>query len=133
MLCIRLQRTGSRNTPTYRLVTINKRSAAKGKPLEILGFYMPARKPAIFEFKKERIEHWMKNGALPSDTVARLLSKNGMKGLEEHMKRYTKQKSKSAVEEAPQAPKAAAPAAAPAPEAPKEEVKAPEETPGDKQ
>ena len=100
---------------------------------------MPARKPAIFEFKKERIEHWMKNGALPSDTVARLLGKNGVKGLEAYTKRYTKQKSKSAVEEAPPtpAPKAAAPAAAPVAEAPAPEAKAeelvPEETPGDKQ
>ncbi len=108
MLCIRLQRTCSRNTPTYRLIAINKRSAAKGKPQEILGFYMPARNPPIFEFKKDRIDHWMKNGALPSDTVARLLSKNGIKGLESYQKRYTKQKSKSAATETPQAPVAAA-------------------------
>jgi small subunit ribosomal protein S16 len=33
-------------------------------------------KPAAVILKHDRIEHWMKNGAQPSDTVARLIRKN---------------------------------------------------------
>jgi small subunit ribosomal protein S16 len=33
-------------------------------------------KPAAVNLKHERIAHWMKNGAQPSDTVTRLLKSN---------------------------------------------------------
>lgn len=99
MLCIRLQRTGNKNNPAFRLVATDKRNSAKKNPKEILGHYLPTRDPAVFEFKKDRIEHFLKNGAEPSDTVARLLSRNGVKGLEKYMKRYSKKRKKNAPEE----------------------------------
>lgn len=117
MLMIRLQRTGRENLPTYRLVVAEKHKPVKGKFLEILGHYLPARDPRIFEFNKERIEHWVKQGACPTDTVARLLSKEGMKGLEKFVHKYTKQRVKKE-----QPPEQAAPPKAAAPEAPKEEA-----------
>ncbi|MDP7476856.1 MAG: 30S ribosomal protein S16 [Candidatus Peribacteraceae bacterium] len=108
MLRIRLQRTGNKNNPTYRMVVSEKTNAAKGKYMEIIGHYLPTRNPAVFEFNEERITHWIKNGAVPSDTVARLLSNSGVKGLEKYTERYTKQKKKKEVEE--ESPVAAPPA-----------------------
>lgn len=95
-LVIRLQRTGRENTPTYRLVLAEKRSAAKGSFQEILGHYLPARTPAIFEPKTDRIAEWIGKGAIPSDTVARLLRKHGMSNMDKYISRYAKQKPKKA-------------------------------------
>ena len=39
----------------------------------MVGTYSPVAKPRTVILKHERIAHWMKNGAQPSDTVARLL------------------------------------------------------------
>lgn len=105
MLVIRLQRTGRENMPTYRLVVAQKSKPVKGKFLEIVGHYLPARDPVIFEHKAERIEHWISKGAIPSNTVARLLRKAGLKNMEKFMQTYTKKRSKK--EPAPEA--AAAP------------------------
>jgi len=123
MLRIRLQRTGNKNNPTYRLVVTEKSNAAKGKALEFLGHYLPTRDPSVFEFDQKRIEYYIGNGATPTDTVARLLAKNGMKGLEKYTEKYFKKKKKKEVEEKPQA---AAPAPAPVEDSPKEEPAAPE-------
>lgn len=117
MLVLRLQRTGRENTATYRIVLSEKTAPAKSGELEILGHYLPAQKDPVFECKQDRILYWVSKGATPSDTLARLLKKNGMKDMEKFMKRYTKQKSKK---EPP--PEAAAPAPAPVAEAPKEEA-----------
>lgn len=95
MLMLRFQRTGRRNIPTYRLVATEKSSPSKsGKVTEYLGHYLPAREPHVFEFKRERVEHWLKVGAQPSDTAARLLTRAGVKGLEKFIDRYTKRKKK---------------------------------------
>jgi small subunit ribosomal protein S16 len=71
---IRLQRTGKPHQPYYRVVAIEKARAASGKPVEILGSYNPreavAGKKVVL--KADRYEHWIKVGALPSETVAAL-------------------------------------------------------------
>lgn len=103
MLVLRLQRTGRRNNPTFRLVVTEKSAPIKGKVKEYLGHYLPTRNPHVFEFQEERITHWISMGARPSDTVARLLHKAGMKGTEKFIKKYTKQKKKKKEEEAPAA------------------------------
>lgn len=112
MLVIRLQRTGRSNLATYRIVVAEKARAVKGKFLEIVGHYLPQRDPAVLEVKQDRVEHWIKLGAQPSDTMARLLKRAGMKNMEKYMLRYTKQKPRG---EQPEAPAEAA--AAPAPKA----------------
>ncbi len=124
MLIIRLQRTGRENLPTYRLVVAEKARPVKGKFLEILGHYLPSRNPAVLEVKTDRVEFWMQRGAAVSDTAARLLSKQGMKGMEKYIQRYTKQKRKKEEE----APAEAAPTtpAAEKPSAPAVEDVAPE-------
>jgi len=125
MLVIRLQRTGRENLATYRLVVAEKRKPVKGKFMEILGHYLPTRKPSVFEHNDERISEWIKKGAIPSNTVARLLKKEGMKDMDKFIQTYAKQRSKKAPPEAPPSPAAASPApvveepaAAPEPEVP---------------
>lgn len=131
MLTIRLQRTGRKNQPTFRVVLTESRSPTKSGEQEILGHYLPQRNPAVLECNQERVAHWISKGAIPSDTLARLLSKAGMKGLDKFVVRYAKQKpKKEPPPEAPKPPVAAAPEEKPAEpeapaEAPKEEEKAP--------
>lgn len=114
MLVLRLQRTGRKNLPTYRIVVAEKARPVKGKFLDIVGHYLPAGKTPTFQIEKEKIEQWIAKGARPSDTLARLLKKEGLKNMDKFIQRYTKQRSKNAPAEEPAA--AAAPAAAPAAE-----------------
>ncbi len=119
MLVIRLQRTGRENTPTYRIVLAEHTQPVKGKFLEILGHYLPAREPRVFEVNKERVEHWVSKGAQPSETMARLLKAHGVKNMDKFIKKYTKQVSKKNPPPAPETPAPAPKAeAAPAAEAP---------------
>lgn len=104
MLVIRLQRTGRSNLATYRIVAAEKARAVKGKFLEVLGHYLPAQKTPVLKYDAERILHWVKNGAIPSNTLARILHRGGMKGMDSYIKRYTKRKSKGEVVEAPVKP-----------------------------
>ena len=113
MLVIRLQRTGRENLPTYRIVVAEKQKPVKGKFLEIIGHYLPAQESPVFEVDTARVEEWVKKGAIPSDTVARLLRKHGMKNMEQYIIRYAKRRPKG--EEPPAPAPAAAPAAAAAP------------------
>ncbi|MDD5054800.1 MAG: 30S ribosomal protein S16 [Candidatus Peribacteraceae bacterium] len=119
MLIIRLQRTGRENTPTFRIVVSEKARSAKKGALEILGHYLPSQKEGVFTCKTDRVKYWIGKGAQVSDTMARLLKKNGLEGMEKFIQRYTKQKSKGEEEAKP-----AEAAAAPAPEAAPAEVKA---------
>lgn len=113
VLIIRLQRIGRENLPAYRLVVAEKARPVKGNYLEILGHFLPARDPSVFECEKERITFWMKRGAALSETAARLLKKQGIDGTEKYIKRYAKRKSKSeapvAAAAVPPAPAASAP------------------------
>lgn len=118
MLVIRLQRTGRKNLPSFRLVVAEKARSAKGKFHEIVGHYLPAQEPPVVSVEKERISHWVKHGAHPSDTVARLLKRQGMENMDRFIQRYAKRKSKN-----PEA-EAAAPASAPAPAAKAPEAEA---------
>jgi small subunit ribosomal protein S16 len=72
---IRLRREGAKNSPFYRVVAADKHSPRDGKFLELLGTYEPRKKSPNYNLKLERVDHWIKNGAKPSDTVASLLKK----------------------------------------------------------
>lgn len=76
MLAIRLARFGAKKKPTYRVVVIEKERARNSRSVEVVGFYNPVAKPAAVELKRDRIEHWIKNGAQPSNTVTRLMKAN---------------------------------------------------------
>ena len=73
MLMIRLARFGAKKKPTYRVVVIDKERARDSRAVEVVGIYNPVAQPTAVKLNHERIAHWMKNGAQPSDTVARLL------------------------------------------------------------
>jgi small subunit ribosomal protein S16 len=73
MLMIRLARFGAKKKPTYRVVVIEKERARDSRAVEVVGHYNPVTQPAEVKLDHERIGYWMKNGAQPSDTVARLL------------------------------------------------------------
>ena len=90
MLKIRLQRIGRKNEPAYRLVlTESKNSTKSGKFLEILGTFNVKSEEAVFQ--KDRIMHWIKNGAQITDTVHNMFVK--MKILEGKKKNVLSKKS----------------------------------------
>lgn len=76
MLVIRMRRTGSKKRPFFRVVISEARSKKEGEFIEVLGFYNPRTKPAVVEINKERITHWIKNGARPTDSVRTLLARH---------------------------------------------------------
>ncbi len=76
MLMIRLARFGAKKKPSYRVVVIEKEKARNGRAVEVLGYYNPVPHPAIVKLDHDRIAHWLKVGAKPSDTMARLIKNN---------------------------------------------------------
>lgn len=76
MLMIRLARFGAKKKPSYRVVVIDKERARDSRAVEVVGYYNPVTQPATVNLKHDRVEHWLKVGAKPSDTVARLIAKN---------------------------------------------------------
>jgi len=73
MLAIRLARFGAKKKPTYRVVVIENDRARNSRSVEVVGHYNPISKPAEVHLEHDRISQWMKNGAQPSVTVARLM------------------------------------------------------------
>ncbi len=76
MLMIRLARFGAKKKPSYRVVVMEKERARNSRCIEVVGLYNPVSQPQVVKLEHERIEHWLKNGAQPSDTVKSLLKKN---------------------------------------------------------
>ena len=76
MLKIRLQRTGKKNSPSYRIVLCEHTSPPQGKFIEILGHYNPRLKQK--GFKKNRVQYWISKGAQVSPTVHNLLVGEGI-------------------------------------------------------
>jgi small subunit ribosomal protein S16 len=78
MLRIRLRRTGKKKQPQYRLVVADQKAPRDGKFVEIVGHYNPRTTPKELVVKEERIKYWLSVGAQPSETVHRLLHKEGL-------------------------------------------------------
>jgi len=72
MLVIRLRRTGKKNKPTYRIVVAEHSFPVNGRFVADLGFYNPHTKNVGFD--KEKAVEWMKKGAKPSNTIAKILT-----------------------------------------------------------
>jgi small subunit ribosomal protein S16 len=72
---IRLQRTGKPKQAYFRLVAIERSRGATGRPLEVLGSYNPRGETAAkkLQLRQDRYAAWIKNGALPSETVSSLV------------------------------------------------------------
>lgn len=145
---LRLSRGGSKKRPYYKVVVSNSRAPRDGKYLEQVGTYNPLlakddeNRVRLIE---DRIRYWLGVGAQPTDRVARMLDKAGIKeraATSNPQKAEPGQKAKDRAEDklkkAAEAEEAAAAAAAapaveeaPAEEAPAEETPAQEAAPAD--
>lgn len=76
MLVIRLARTGRTKYPTYRIVAAESARAATGKFVALLGHYNPHTKELVM--KREETVRYIGNGAQPSNSVIKLLQKEGV-------------------------------------------------------
>ncbi|HPB67429.1 MAG TPA: 30S ribosomal protein S16 [Candidatus Omnitrophota bacterium] len=74
---IRLQKAGApaNKKYNYRIVVLNKSDPKQGRAMDILGYYDPAKKPAVISLNKEKLEKWLKKGAQMTDTVRTLVKK----------------------------------------------------------
>lgn len=75
---IRLTRVGATKQPSYRFVVADSRNARDGRSLETLGHYNPRSEPVEINVDAERAQEWLRRGAQPSDTVARLFRQVGL-------------------------------------------------------
>jgi small subunit ribosomal protein S16 len=126
MLAIRLQRTGRSGHAQFRMIVQDSRfSPKRGRVVAYLGSYDPHSKTASID--GEQVSKYLENGAQPSDRVARLLKKEGVKlpswvKLDDPKKRTVrnpeKRRSTAPAEPAP---------AAPEPEPEPEKTEAPQE------
>jgi small subunit ribosomal protein S16 len=71
-----MRKMGSKKRPFFRVVVIDSRTARDSSFVEILGHYNPRLKPAKVEIDRERVDHWIKQGAQLSDTVRTLLKRH---------------------------------------------------------
>ncbi|MFQ5872700.1 MAG: 30S ribosomal protein S16 [Dehalococcoidia bacterium] len=78
MLRIRLRRVGSRKKPRYRVVVADIRSPRDGAFVENIGHYNPVPDPPQLVIDEEKALKWLRQGAQPSDTAAKLLSRLGI-------------------------------------------------------
>lgn len=83
---LRLKRMGSKQRPFYRIVAADSRFPRDGRFLEVVGTYNPIATPAEVKVDEEKALYWLNNGALPTDTVRNILSKQGI------MKKYADSK-----------------------------------------
>lgn len=75
---IRLARHGAKKRPFYRIVVADNESPRDGRFLENVGTYNPLRDPVEVTLKTDRVQYWLQQGAIPTDTVRSILKKNGM-------------------------------------------------------
>ena len=80
-LKIRLARAGAKKRPYYHIVVADSRSPRDGRFIEKLGSYnpmLPADHAERVRLQGERITHWLSQGALATDRVARFLGRAGL-------------------------------------------------------
>jgi small subunit ribosomal protein S16 len=111
---IRLRRIGAKKNPSYRIVVADSRAPRDGAFIAAIGHYNPLTDPETLVIDGEKAQSWLKSGAQPTDTAARLLAKAGiieepqarkekMKAGAPKAKTSKKKKAKAAAAEAPKA------------------------------
>ncbi len=77
---LRRKRFGRKNRAYFRLNAIDARTPRDGRVIEELGLYDPIEKDAAkaIRLNRERIEYWLGVGAVPTETVVRMLVNNGI-------------------------------------------------------
>ena len=75
MVTIRLSRGGAKKHPFYQIVVADIRSPRDGRYIERIGFYNPTAQSGEVTLRVDggRAEHWIKNGAQPTERVSQLL------------------------------------------------------------
>lgn len=86
---IRLRRQGRKKKAYYHIVVADSRSPRDGKFIEQIGSYNPTTVPASINLDDARALYWLKQGAIPTDTVRRILSYKGVM-LRMHLYRWGK-------------------------------------------
>ena len=74
---LRLMRMGKKKQPFYRVVAADTRSPRDGRFIEILGTYEPRAEPSRIVIDNAKAVRWLRQGAQPTETVARLLTQSG--------------------------------------------------------
>ena len=92
---LRLKRMGAKQKPFYRIVAADSRTKRDGKFLENVGTYNPVKNPAEVKVDEEKALYWLKKGAIPTETVRNILSKEGI------MKKFADSKVKTEAKKAP--------------------------------
>jgi len=116
---LRLRREGTVKRPHYRIVAADSRSPRDGRFIETIGNYHPLDDPSTINVDNERAVHWLRNGAVATEAVQRLLR---ISGAWEEFKpgdapaRVRVEKKRLSKKARARAAEAAAAAAAPAPE-----------------
>jgi small subunit ribosomal protein S16 len=80
-LKIRLTRAGAKKRPYYHIVVADSRSPRDGRFIERVGSYnpmLPAEHADRVRLLDERLTHWLSQGAVATDRVARFLGKAGL-------------------------------------------------------
>ena len=75
---LRLQRFGKKGKPFYHIVAADSRSHRDGKFIERVGSYNPNTNPATIDLNVDGSVKWLRNGAVPTDTVRSILSYKGV-------------------------------------------------------
>jgi small subunit ribosomal protein S16 len=78
MVTIRLARAGAKKRPFYHIVVTDSRHRRDGRYIERLGFFNPVatgQEVGLF-IERERVAHWLSQGAQASERVASLLKQN---------------------------------------------------------
>jgi len=78
LLRIRLRRVGKKKRPAYRVVVADSRAPQRGAFIETIGLYDPLTEPATVNIDQEKVQKWLQKGARPSETVAKLLARQGL-------------------------------------------------------
>ncbi|HSW71292.1 MAG TPA: 30S ribosomal protein S16 [Gammaproteobacteria bacterium] len=75
MVVIRLSRGGAKKRPFYYIVVADKQRSRDGRFIEQIGYFNPiaAGKEVRLKLDIERVQHWVNNGAQPSDRVKSLI------------------------------------------------------------
>ncbi|HXV19026.1 MAG TPA: 30S ribosomal protein S16 [Candidatus Omnitrophota bacterium] len=76
---IRLKTMGTKKKIKHRVVVTDSKFPRNGRFLEEVGYWDPSKEPAVIKVDADRVQHWMKLGARPSETVRSILKKAGVK------------------------------------------------------
>jgi small subunit ribosomal protein S16 len=75
---IRLARHGAKKRPFYRIVVADSENKRDGRFLEKVGTYNPLQAPAEVTLQADRVQYWLGQGAIPTNTVKNILKKEGI-------------------------------------------------------